>query len=283
MARPVRVLLLADTHLGLDQPLRPRVARRRRGQDFWANYTRALEPARRGEVDLVVHGGDLLYRSRVPAGLTARALQPLKDLADSGVPVALVPGNHERSAIPHPLLAMHPGLLVFDRPRTFALELAGARVALAGFPCERRVREVFPALLAASGWDRAPADVRLLCLHQAVEGARVGPQEFTFTTAADVVRAADLPTGLAAVLCGHIHRHQVLVRDLAGRRLACPVVYPGAIERTSPAERHETKGYVLLELVPAAGPGGRLARHRFEPLPTGPMPAGRPTRAQRRD
>ena len=75
--QPLRVLLLADTHLGFDEPRRPRVEKRRRGPDFWANYHRALAPAREGRVDLVVHGGDLLYRSKVPPGLVAAALEPL--------------------------------------------------------------------------------------------------------------------------------------------------------------------------------------------------------------
>jgi exonuclease SbcD len=78
----VQVLLLADTHLGFDEPRRPRVIKRRRGPDFWANYHRALEPALRGEVDLVVHGGDLLFRSKVPADLVQRAMQPLFRVAD---------------------------------------------------------------------------------------------------------------------------------------------------------------------------------------------------------
>jgi hypothetical protein len=30
----IRVLLMADTHLGFDLPLRPRIKRRRRGPDF---------------------------------------------------------------------------------------------------------------------------------------------------------------------------------------------------------------------------------------------------------
>ena len=41
---PVRVLLVADTHIGFDDPLRPRVQRRRRGPDFLANFERALAP-----------------------------------------------------------------------------------------------------------------------------------------------------------------------------------------------------------------------------------------------
>jgi exonuclease SbcD len=72
----IHVLLLADTHLGFDLPLRPRVERRRRGPDFFANLERALEPALRGEADLVVHGGDLLFRSRVPDRLVEMAMGP---------------------------------------------------------------------------------------------------------------------------------------------------------------------------------------------------------------
>jgi DNA repair exonuclease SbcCD nuclease subunit len=270
----LRILLLADTHLGFDAPRRPRSRRRRRGPAFWAAYRRALEPARRGLVDLVVHGGDLLYRSKVPAGLTERALRPLKELADAGVPVVLVPGNHERSAIPHPLLARHPGLLIFHRPQTFVLRRAGLRIALAGFAHQRQVRRSFRRQLAATGWQQQPADVRLLCLHQAVEGARLGPRDFTFTGGDDVIRAAELPAGFAAVLAGHIHRHQVLDRAPDGRRLACPVFYPGATERTSAAERYETKGCIQLQLSAAPGTPGRISAWRFQALepraPTGP-------------
>lgn len=38
----LRVLLLADTHLGYDMPVRPRVARLRRGPDFFANLELAF-------------------------------------------------------------------------------------------------------------------------------------------------------------------------------------------------------------------------------------------------
>ena len=81
----IRILLLADTHLGFDLPFRPRVERRRRGHDFFANTERALEPALRGEVDPVVHGGDLFYRTRVPPALVELALAPLLRVAQAGV------------------------------------------------------------------------------------------------------------------------------------------------------------------------------------------------------
>ena len=266
----LRVLLVADTHLGFDLPARPRVARARRGADFFANLDRALAPARRGEVDLVVHGGDLLFRSRVASGLVAAALEPLLAVADRGVPVLLVPGNHERSCLPYPLLAAHAHLHLFDRPRTFVVAIKGMTVVAAGFPCERTgVAGAFSALVDAAA--AGPGDVRLLCVHQAFEGAVVGPAGFVFRPGPDVVSGRSIPRGFAAVVAGHIHRHQVLVRDLAGRPLAAPVVYPGSIERTSFVERDERKGYLIVELAPDRERGGRIVSWEFRELPARPM------------
>jgi DNA repair exonuclease SbcCD nuclease subunit len=266
----IKVLLLADTHLGFDLPSRPRVEKRRRGPDFFANTRLALEPALRGQVDLVVHGGDLLYRSKVPPALVLQALEPLLEVADRGVPVVLVPGNHERSALPYPLLASHAYFHILDRPRTVELEIEGARLAIGGFPCERdRARDRFATLVAGCGVLRTDADIRLLCMHQTVEGARV--KGYTFRSGADIIRGRDIPTGVAAALCGHIHRSQVLVRDLEGIRLAAPVLYPGSVERTSFAEREESKGYLILDLEADIESGGRLESWEFVELPARPM------------
>jgi len=142
---------------------------------------------------------------------------------------------------------------------------------VSGFPFARRdVRGRFSSLLAETEWDRRPADLRILCLHQTVEGARVGPSGYTFLGGRDVIPTAGLPARFSAVLSGHIHRYQVLDCCPAGRRLATPVLYPGSMERTSFAERDERKGYLLVDLEP--GPfGGRLAGSRFVELPTRPM------------
>jgi DNA repair exonuclease SbcCD nuclease subunit len=85
-----------------------------------------------------------------------------------------------------------------------------------------------------------------------------------------VVRASDFPHDVAVVLCGHVHRHQFLRRDLRGRPLAAPVVYAGSVERTSFAEREEAKGFVMAT-IGAGGPGGRLVACQFRPLPARPM------------
>lgn len=267
----VRVLFLADTHLGFDLPARPRVERRRRGHDFFANYLRALDVALAGGADLVVHGGDVFYRSRVPAGLVHEAFEPLRRVADAGVPVYVVPGNHERSRMPVPLLTVHPRIHVFHEPAAFVVDVRGVRVVLAGFPyCRNDVRRRFTKLVEETGWQSLEADVRLLCVHHCFEGATVGPSDFTFRGAPDVVRAADLPRRFAAVLTGHVHRHQVLTADLHGRPLPMPVLYPGSIERTSFAEKDEPKGFLVLDLEPDDS-GGSLVGWTFERLPARPM------------
>jgi DNA repair exonuclease SbcCD nuclease subunit len=267
MAGDLRILLLADSHLGFDLPARTRVERRRRGYDFLANYATALAPALAGEVDLVVHGGDVFDRPSVLKTVAYQALDPLRRIADSGIPVFIVPGNHERSHVPHMRFARHPNLHIFDRPSTIAVSARGRTIAVSGFPYERRnVRTRFVELVDETGWRATQADVRILCVHHCVEGATVGPADYTFTTASDVIRAADLRPEFAAVFSGHIHRHQVLTEDLRGRKLAAPVLYPGSIERTSFAEIDEEKGYMIVHVDSSA-----RARWEFRTLPARPM------------
>jgi DNA repair exonuclease SbcCD nuclease subunit len=266
----IRILFVADTHLGFDLPTRARIERRRRGHDFLANYASALRPALDGQVDLVVHGGDVFNRSRVATSVAWQAFDPLVRVAEKGIPVFVVPGNHERGRIPQIRFARHAGIHLFDRPRTFTVDVRGVQVAIAGFPSERHdVRTKFVDLVAITGWRTVPANVRLLCMHQCVEGATVGPNDFTFTTASDVIRGRDVPAGFSAVLSGHIHRHQVLTKDLRGLPMAAPVLYPGSIERTSIAEADEEKGFMVVE-VACDGSDARVS-WQFHPLPARPL------------
>lgn len=267
----IRILLCADTHLGFDEPVRPRVERRRRGPDFFDNFQRVLDDARRRRVDLVIHGGDLFFRSRVPPPIVDRAYRMLLGLAAQGIPVLIVPGNHERSVLPSSLFLSHPNIHVFARPETRVFDLTGTKVAVTGIPSEREdARRRFRPMLDVTGWSEVDCDARFLCLHQAIEGARVGPSEFTFRSGDDVIRMADLPPEFDAVLAGHIHRAQVLSRRRPDGT-SMPVLYPGSIERTSFAEMREPKGYLDLTLGGASGPGRRPLAFHFVPLPARPM------------
>lgn len=268
----IKILFLADTHLGFDYTFKPRVIRRRRGVDFFRNFERALEPAYQGEVDLVCHGGDIFYRSKVPARLVDMAFEPLHKIAEKGIPVYIVPGNHERSMIPFRVLAAHPHIFLFEKPMCYSVEIRGHRCVLAGFPFIRDgIREKFKQILHKTGWHDMRAATYILCMHQSVDGCTMGPRNYTFRGGADVVDIHDIPQEFCCVLSGHMHRWQVLDRDLAGVSCATPVLYPGSIERTSFAERDEKKGYLILQ-VPTDDKGiGRQFHWQFNELPVRPM------------
>ena len=256
----IRVVFCSDTHLGFDYPVRPRVDKPRRGPDFFANFQSVLDYARRSNADLVVHGGDFFFRSKVHPLIVDRAYQCLCEFADSGIPIVIVPGNHERSVLPPSLFLNHPHIHVLDQPRTFRFEMRNETLAISGFPYVSRVRNAFSGALGACEADQAPADHRLLCLHHAVDGAVVGPGNFTFRGGADVIAHTELPARFDAILAGHVHRHQVLDYEV-------PVVYCGSIERTSFAEKDENKGFCELTLQRDA-PSPAVTFHQ---LPSRPM------------
>ncbi len=268
----INILFLSDTHLGFDMPLRPRIKRRRRGPDFFANFEKALEPALNSKIDIVIHGGDILYRSKVPPKLVQMAFEPLIKVADSGVPVYVVPGNHERSAIPYRLLAAHRNINIFDRPQTFVFKKGDYSLAIAGFPYERdNIRKNFPCVLKQTGWKDSHTDGAVLCFHHCVEGAVVGPRDYTFRYNDDVIKINEIPDGFTAALSGHIHRFQVLEKDLNNNLVSVPVFYPGSIERTSFAEITEKKGYLILSIAFDQNRFSYLNEWEFTELPVRPM------------
>lgn len=275
--RRARFLFIADTHLGFDYTLHPRIERRRRGDDFFANYHHAIETARREQVDFVIHGGDLFYRSKVPQAIVVKAFEPLIELASDGIPVFIVPGNHERSRIPVSLFSLHDDIHLFSEPTTYTVEVGGLVISLSGFPYLRdNIRENYRRTVAQlkTTWPEGRrADVRLLCMHHIVEGAKVGAFDYTFRDGAEVIRGDDITDDFDVVLSGHIHRFQILTADLRGRPLLSHVYYPGSIERTSFSERNEVKGYLLLELRMDVHTERPLLSHQFIPLPARPMVA----------
>jgi exonuclease SbcD len=267
----IRIRFIADTHLGFDYPVHPRIERRRRGPDFFDNFHRALDSAHTSGIDLLIHGGDLFFRSRVPSKIVDLTYRALLDFASRGIPVAVVPGNHERSRLPESLYLMHPNIFVFIEPATFTFDVRGVHVYLSGFPCERKnVRSRFREIVRSTRWTDEDGDVKLLCIHQAVEGAQVGPSNYTFRNGEDVIRFDDIPDGFHAILSGHIHREQIL-EGTVGSGKTVKVIYPGSIERTSFAEKREEKGFYDLTFSPTDSGKWILSGIDFRNLPARPM------------
>ena len=268
----VRIVLFADTHLGFDYPVKPRIDRRRRGPDFFANFRQVLDYARKTRPEIVIHGGDLFFRAKVPQLIVDMVYSDLFEFAGEGIPILIVPGNHERSILPASLFLNHPNIFIFDKPQTFVFKVNGSEIALSGFPCQRKsVRDEFPNLLKESDWKSGNGMCKLLCLHQTVEGARVGPSGYTFRSGRDVIRQQNLPRDAVAVLTGHIHRHQILGDIKGGNHDSPPVVDPGSTERTSFAERDEEKGFYEIEISRKKGAAWKIEQLNFIPLPVRPM------------
>jgi DNA repair protein SbcD/Mre11 len=257
LASGIRIIFFSDTHLGLDYPVRggKSLSPHHRGPDFFRNFQTVIDYARQSKADLLVHGGDLFFRSKIPEAIVDMAYQPLFECA-SHIPVVIVPGNHERSMLPSSLFLTHSNIHVFTAPQTFHFSVRGTRIAISGFPFARNIGDSFKQLLASSGAATVDADIRLLCLHQSVQGAVVGP--FRFRCGAEVISACDIPAGYNAVLSGHIHGHQRI-------HAASPVIYSGSIERTSFAEKDETKGFCELLIHEDS------TQLQFHPLETRPM------------
>lgn len=259
----MKILFFADSHLGFDQPVRSRSNRLRRGPDFFRNFQHILDTAKREQVDLVIHGGDLFHRSKVHPKIVNQAYDALFEFAESGIPLVIVPGNHDRSTLPSGLFLQHRNLHIFREPDIFRFHLKGKIINLAGFPFIRNIGEVIEDILRDFQRNLDGDGIALLCMHQTVEGVVVGPADYTFRTGPQVIALSQLTGPFHGYLSGHIHPHQMLWTHSTPAR---PILYPGSIERTSFAERKETKGYLMLSFDDT-----KKLLHRFQPLATRPM------------
>lgn len=260
----VKIVFLADTHLGFDFPMHPKKSKRRRGPDFFTNFDRVISYSQENNVDLVIHGGDLFYRTLVPQPIVDMVYDRIGNLAQFGIPIVIVPGNHESSKLPLSLFLHHPNIHYFTKTQVFKFNFKNINLDIAGFPCVRKdiktrfsgiVNELQPQL-------SANADIKLLCMHQTVEGAVVGPSDYVFKNGKDIIPKGDLPIDYNLILSGHIHRSQVLHES----EKSTIVIYPGSVEKTAFAEKNEIKGFYQITI-----DDNLSIEFNFIPLPARPM------------
>ena len=258
----IKIIFLADSHLGFDYPLRPKKVKRRRGIDFFTNFDHILSYAKDNKADLVIHGGDLFYRTLVPAPIIDMVYERIFDFAQAGIPIVIVPGNHESSRLPLSLFLQHPNIHYYKKPRNFHFSLQGINFDIAGFPCIRKnVKAKFPEIAREIQMQLREDSIKWLCMHQSIEGAKVGPADYTFRSGKDVISINDLPNDFNLILSGHIHRTQIL--KAADNT---PIIYPGSIERTAFAEKDEEKGFYEINFDSKLN-----CTYKFIPLKTRPM------------
>ncbi len=197
------------------------------------------------QADLVIHTGDVFDRPHPGSRALIAAAEPMLRVACAGIPMIIVPGNHERSKMPTNLFLAHENIHILNRPKTLNFDISGLQVAVSGFPCLRREAHLhFNDAVAATRYNRRQADLRLLAVHEAFDFATCGPGNYRFRSGEGVVDRAWVPEDFHYVAAGHIHRHQVLYRADGG---GPPIVYAGSPDRVSFAEQDEPKGYTLVQ------------------------------------
>lgn len=263
----LKIVFFADTHLGVDYPINPKIERRRRGEDFFVNYQKVLEFAIEQKADLVLHGGDLFFRSKVPAPIVDRAYDILYDFAENEIPFIIVPGNHERSELPTSILMNHRNIHIFGEPKTMFFEKQNAVIGITGFPNIRNgIKLQYPHIFTKATEGNPEADIKLMLMHQAIQESQI--EGYTFRYGIDVLPLEFLPNDYQAILSGHIHRAQIFHYYQNGKHI--PVIYPGSTERTSIVEMAEEKGFYEL-IFEEIDDKWKLTETNFHILPTRPM------------
>lgn len=118
----LRFIHTADTHLGFEITKTVRYhqeGRRKRSDSIFENFLRIIQYTIEVEADLLIHSGDLFNKYYIPRKTLDELIQPLSDRARAGIPVVIIPGNHERSAFPLGLFHGAFGALFFMSQKRF--------------------------------------------------------------------------------------------------------------------------------------------------------------------
>lgn len=269
----IRLLHIADIHIGMENygRLDPQTGINARVMDFLRRLSDAVDYALDHEIDVVIFAGDA-YKTRDPNPTYQREFaRRMKQLADAGIPVILLVGNHDLPAVAQRATSIGifrtlavPNMIVGDRERLLQITCRrGQPLQVATVPYPLRSR-----LLTSSGYrGRLITEIDHLLQQIMVENiralaieARQRPEvpavlvgHFSVQEASQgsernimIGRDVAVPRGVLVdpswdyVALGHIHKHQSL-NDAAHP----PVVYSGSIERIDFGEEREAKGWVV--------------------------------------
>ncbi|MBI3980257.1 MAG: exonuclease SbcCD subunit D [Chloroflexi bacterium] len=282
----------ADLHLGIENygRLDPATGLPTRVVDFLTTLDAVVDRAIGDGADLFLLCGDA-YKTRDPNPTLQRELARRIDrLGRAGVAVFLLVGNHDlpqatgRASTLDIFQTLHvPNVAVGARPCVTVVQTRSGPIQVAALPWilrstlltrdeykNRTMAEIDAALLGkieqvVDGMtdELDPSLPAILAAHATLFGAELG-SERNIMLGQDLI----LPPGLLArsrfayVALGHIHRHQAIPA-------AVPTVYAGSLQRIDFGEEKEPKGYVVVDLEPAAEPTADqrfAARWTFQPV-----------------
>jgi exonuclease SbcD len=274
MASSIRLLHLADIHIGMENygQMESSVGVNSRVMDFLRCFDEAVNHALNNEIDLVIFAGDA-FKTRDPNSTYRREFaRRIKKLADAGIPVVLLVGNHDMpnaakraSSIGIFQTLDVPNVLVADTDKLHTLTTRrGQPVQVATIPYPLRSRlaahEDYKALsmgeldaqlqmlvtetILALAQQTDSAIPAILAAHLAISEAKLG-SERSVMIGRDVaiLKSVIAHPAFDYVALGHIHKYQDI--NLGAQP---PVVYAGSIERIDFGEENEDKGFVIADI-----------------------------------
>jgi exonuclease SbcD len=270
----IRIMHLADLHIGMENygRLDPATGLNGRVMDFLRRLSEAVDYALGNEVDLVLFAGDA-YKTRDPNSTYRREFaRRIKKLADAGIPVVLLVGNHDLPAQDKRASSIEifrtldvPNVLVGNRDRLHLIETrqgAPIQVATVPYPVRQRllsrdehkdktiaeldllVQQLVAENIQALAEQVDPSIPAVLTGHFSVSDAEFGSERSVMLGRDVVVLKSVLAVpAWDYVALGHIHRHQELNRGQQP-----PIVYSGSLERIDFGEEKEPKGFIIADI-----------------------------------
>ena len=278
-ADKIRLLHFADIHIGMESygGVDPKSGVNARVVDFLKRFDELIDYGVEREVDLVIFAGDA-YKQRSPNPTYQRAFaKRVKRLADVGVPIVLLVGNHDLPTMTQRATTVDifstldvPNVIVGRDYEVHVIETKSGPVQVATVPYPIRQRLLVDEAyrgLSIDELDKAlqrivtetieglsqhltPEIPAVLTAHLSVSNATYGSERSVMIGRDAVVSKSTLDDqAWDYVALGHIHKHQSLNGESQP-----PIVYAGSLERIDFGEEGDPKGFCWAEL-PRRGSG----------------------------
>jgi exonuclease SbcD len=272
-AERIRLLHFADIHVGMENygGLDPATGVNRRVLDFLDRFDDLIDYGLAHDVDLVIFAGDA-YKRRRPSPTYQRAFaRRVKRLADAGVPVVLLVGNHDLPTMVQKASSVDifstldvPNVTVASAEAVHRIKTkrGPVQVATVPYPVRQRllthddfrglsIEELDEALqrivtenIEALKQKLNPSLPAVLTAHLSVSNATYGSERSVMIGRdAVVLKSALDDAAWDYVALGHVHKHQSLNEDNQP-----PIVYAGSLERVDFGEEGDSKGFCWVEL-----------------------------------
>lgn len=237
----IRIAHLSDTHLGFSALTRlcPDTGRNQRAVDVERAFAAAVQQIiEAGDIDLVVHAGDVFHHSRPPMQTLIFFVRQLRRLEAAGIPTIVIGGNHDTPRLRNAgsvldLCAVACRNVYFatgyDWER-FSLTIRDRRVSVTAVPHGAFTNEQPPNALFAE--DDA---VNLLVAHGSYQLALTNDPR----GGADEIEEALLDSRYDYIALGHWHLNE---------RKGANIYYAGSTERIGLSDLATTPGYLSVTL-----------------------------------